>query len=81
MKPVYNDDFYNKMYHLWFIQQCVLMKADGTNLLLLTFSAFWNNQDGLQKAEKYPLGGRYGLVSLYTGLSHDITLFKTWLNV
>ena len=55
VKPVYNDDFYNKIYHLWFIQWCVLMKAEGTNLLLLTISAFRSHQDELQKAEKYPI--------------------------
>ena len=40
VKPVCSDHLYNKIYYLWFIQQCVLMKTVGTNLLLLTISAF-----------------------------------------
>ena len=40
VKPVCNDHLYNKIYYLWFIQQCVFMKTVGTNLLLLTISAF-----------------------------------------
>ena len=35
------------------------MKTEGTNLLLLTMSAFWGSSshlDELQKAEKYPYG-------------------------
>ena len=43
VKPVYNEHPYNKIYHLWFIQLCVLMKAEGTNLLFLTISAFWSS--------------------------------------
>ena len=43
VKPVYNDHLYNKMYYLWFIQWCILMKTEGTNLLLLTISAFWSS--------------------------------------
>ena len=43
VKPVYNDHLYNKIYCLWFIQQCVLMKTEGTNSLLLTISAFWSS--------------------------------------
>ena len=43
VKPVRNDHLYNKIYYLWFIQLCVLMKSDGTNLLLLTISAFWSS--------------------------------------
>ena len=38
------------------------MKTEGTNLLLLTISAFWGSSkwpkgylDELQKAEKYPI--------------------------
>ena len=38
------------------------MKTEGTNLLLLTISAFWSSSRGglghldeLQKAEKYPI--------------------------
>ena len=42
VKPVCNDHLYNKIYYLLFIQQCVLMKTEGTNLLLLTISAFWS---------------------------------------
>ena len=43
VKPVCNDHLYNKIYFLWFIQQCVLMKTEGTNLLLITISAFWSS--------------------------------------
>ena len=43
VKPVCNDHLDNKIYCLWFIQQCVLMKTAGTNLLLLTISAFWSS--------------------------------------
>ena len=43
VKPVCNDHLYNKIYYLWFIQQCVLMKTESTNLLLLTLSAFWSS--------------------------------------
>ena len=38
-----NDHLYNKIYFLWFIQQCVLMNTEGTNLLLITISAFWSS--------------------------------------
>ena len=40
VKPVCNDHLYNKIHYLWFIQECALMKAECTNLLLLTISAF-----------------------------------------
>ena len=43
VKPVCNDHLSNKIYYLWFIQKCVLMKIEGTNLLLLTISAFWSS--------------------------------------
>ena len=43
VKPVCNDHLYNKIYYLWFIQYCVLIKTEGTNLLLLTMSAFWGS--------------------------------------
>ena len=43
VKPVCNDHLYNKFYYLWFIQQCVLIKTEGTNLLVLTISAFWSS--------------------------------------
>ena len=43
VKPVYNDHLYNKIYYLSFIQQCVSMKTENTNLLLLTMSAFWSS--------------------------------------
>ena len=52
--PVCNDHLYNKIFYLWFIQYCVLMKAECTNLLLLTISAL-GHLDELQKAEKYPI--------------------------
>ena len=42
VKPV-SDHLYNKIYSLWFIQQCVLMKTEDTNLLLLIISAFWSS--------------------------------------
>ena len=73
VKPVYNDHLYNDIYYLWFIQQCVLRKNEGTHSLLLTISAFRRRAKGhldeLQKAEKYPIiGGRYRQVSLYSKL-------------
>ena len=43
VKPVCNDHLYNKAYYLWFIQYCVWLKTKGTNLLLLTISAFWSS--------------------------------------
>ena len=43
VKPVSNDHLYDKIYYLWFIQWCVLTKAECTNLLLLTISAFWSS--------------------------------------
>ena len=43
VKPVYNDHLYNKIYYLRFIQKCVLMKTEGTNLILVTMSAFWSS--------------------------------------
>ena len=43
VKPVCNDHLYNKIYQLWYIQYCVLMMTEGTNLLLLTISAFWSS--------------------------------------
>ena len=43
VKPVCNDHLYNKIHYLWFIQECVLMKTEGTNLLLLTISALWSS--------------------------------------
>ena len=43
VKPVYNDHLYSKIYYLWLFQQCVFMKTESTNLLLLTISAFWSS--------------------------------------
>ena len=43
LKPVCNDHIYNKMNYMWFIQLCVLMVREGTNLLVLTISAFWSS--------------------------------------
>ena len=40
VKPVYNDHLYNKVYYLQFIQKYVLMKTEGTNIILVTMSAF-----------------------------------------
>ena len=31
------------------------MVTEGTNLLVLTISAFWGHLDELQKTEKYPI--------------------------
>ena len=52
VKPVCNDHLYNKIYYLRFIQECVLMKTECTNLLMLTISG---HLDELQKAEKDPI--------------------------
>ena len=48
------------------------MKTEGTNLLLLTISAFWSSsrwprttQMSSRRQESIPLGGRYRQVSLY----------------
>ena len=43
VKPVYSDHLYGKIYCQWFIQYRVLMKTEGTNLLLLTISACWSS--------------------------------------
>ena len=43
VKPVCNNHLYSKIYYLWFIQQHVLMEAEGTILLVLTISAFWGS--------------------------------------
>ena len=43
VKPVCNDHLSDKIYYMRFIQLCVLMKTEGTNLLLLTISAFWSS--------------------------------------
>ena len=51
VKPVCNDHLYNKIYYLWFFQQCVLMKTEGTNLLLLTISAFWRAPEGREVSQ------------------------------
>ena len=64
VKPVCNDHLYNKICYMWFIQNCVYIKTEGTNLLLLTIAAFWSHLDELQKAEKYPIGW-----SLLTGFT------------
>ena len=41
--PLCNDHLYNEICYLWFIQWCILMKTEGTNLLLLTISVFWSS--------------------------------------
>ena len=51
------------------------MKAEGTNLLLLTISAFWSSVFWRQRS--IPLGGRYRQVSLYDFLSFDIYICET----
>ena len=43
VKPVCNDHLSNKIYYLQFIQYCVLMKTEGTDLLLLTIPAIWSS--------------------------------------
>ena len=43
VKPGWNDHLYDKIQYLWLIQWCVLMKNEGTNLLLITISAFWSS--------------------------------------
>ena len=43
VKLVCNDHLYDKICYLWFIQLCVLVKTEGTNLPLLTISAFWGS--------------------------------------
>ena len=43
VKPVCNDHLYNKSFYLWFIQKYALMMTEGTNLLVLTISAFWGS--------------------------------------
>ena len=65
VKPVCNDHHYNKIYY-------VLMKTEGTNLLLLTISAFWSSsrwpwatEMSSKRHRSIPLGGRYRQVSLY----------------
>ena len=50
-KPVCNDHLYDEIYHLWFIQKCVSIMTEGTNLLLLTIG----HLDELQNAKKYPI--------------------------
>ena len=75
VKPIWNDHLNNKIYYLWFIQQHVLMKTEGTNLLLLTISAFWSSfrwplatQMSSKRQRNVPLSGRYRQVSLYFSL-------------
>ena len=43
VKPVSNDHLYDNIYYLRFIQWSVLMKTEGTNLLLVTISAYWSS--------------------------------------
>ena len=76
VKPVCNDHLYNKILYLWSIQWCVLMKTEGTNLLLLIISAFWSSSrwplatwKSSRGQRSTPLGGRYRQVSLYLQLS------------
>ena len=73
VKPVCNDQLYNNIHHLWFIQQCVLMKTECINLLMWTISAFWSSSrwplatsmsSRMQRSS--PLGGLYRQVSLYS---------------
>ena len=66
MKPVYNDHLFDKINYLWFIQKCVLMKTEGTNLLVLTMSAFWSSSwsprwapDGREVAHKVVVIDRF----------------------
>ena len=71
VKPVCNDHLSNKICYLWFIQWCVLMKIECTNLFLLTMSAFWSSfrwplatEMSSRRQRNIPLGGRYRQVSL-----------------
>ena len=43
VKPVCNDHLCDKIYYLWYFQYCVLIKTEGTNLLLLAISALWSS--------------------------------------
>ena len=61
LKPVCNDHLYDKIYNLWFIQSCVSMKTEGTNLFVPPISAFWSSR----RQRSTQLGGRYRQVSLY----------------
>ena len=72
VKPVCKDHLYNKICYLWFIQYCVWLKTKGSNLLLLTISAFWGSSRwplatymSSRRQRSIPLGGRYRQVSLY----------------
>ena len=40
---LYNERLYDEIYFLWFIHKCVLIKTEGTKLLLLTIPAFWSS--------------------------------------
>ena len=80
VNPVCNDHFYNYIHYQRFIQQCVLMKTEGINLLLLTISAFWSSsrwplatQMSPRRKRSIPLGGRYRQVSLY------IYIYCVWI--
>ena len=74
VKPVCNDHLYYKIYHLCFIQHCVLMKTEGANLLVLTMffcnSSRWPlvTYMSSRRQRRIPLGGRYRQVSLYNVL-------------
>ena len=55
VKPVCNDHLYDKIYYLWFIQQCIIMITEVTILFVSTISLALGHLDELQKAEKYPI--------------------------
>ena len=81
VKPVCNEHLYNKIHYLWFIQECGLMKTEGTNLLLLPISAFWSSSRwplatlmSSKRRRNIPLGGRYRQVSLYLLKFFRVTL-------
>ena len=83
VKPVSNDHLYNKIHYLWFIQSCVLMKVEGTNLLLLTVSAFWSSSRwplGSRRQRSIPLGGRYRQVLLWQTHTINTTICIQQMN-
>ena len=87
VKPVCNDHPFNKIYYLWFIQYCVLMKTEGTNLLLLTISASWTSSRwpratymSPRRQKNIPLGGRYRQVSLYQ-FQKNFSIFRGHVNI
>ena len=92
VKPVCNEHLYNEIYYLWFIQYCVLMMTEGTELLVLIISAFssssrWPLATYMSSRRQIgiPLGGRYRQVSLYQLLrlicpqGHNAVLYNLYI--